>query len=235
MVGWWPMIHVRFLKNGPFFRISIPSSFAGMDQSDAWTKPRSSQLGLLASYGMPGEPLGPKRHALVSSGNPRKIYPQICIKCWIPPQKNGNLMTPDIWQPWISDKKKSGWHETLRKEMSCLVDFCKFPRQMWGRISKSIRITQKKTKNKTTWHPHLFKSLSCYQKWTPKRNDTFLLLPLPWCANALGEGSKGCRKAATLLCLNSSGFSKKSIPLKPHRIDSWFCWGKCTKINIIFF
>ena len=42
-------------------------------------------------------------------------------------------------------------------------------------------------------------------KWPKKVVERFLFLflevPLPWCTNALGEGSKVCRNVATLLCL----------------------------------
>lgn len=215
------------MKNGPF------SGYPFLHLSRGWTnpmqtKPRSSQLGLLASYGMPGEPLGPKRHALLSSGNPRKIYP-----CIFPTKKNDNLMTPECMATLNFWRKKLRltWNFGLKCPVALGLIVDDLP-PLWSIISKSIRITQTKAKNKTKKKLDILIS----SKMDPKKKWYFsAVCRLPWCANALGEGSKGCRKAATLLCLNSSGFSKKSIPLKPHRIDSWFCWGKCTKINIFFF
>ena len=169
------------------------------------TKPRSSQLGLLASYGMPGEPLGPKRHALLSSGNPRKIYP-----CIFPTKKNDNLMTPECMATLNFWRKKLRltWNFGLKCPVALGLIVDDLP-PLWSIISRSIRITQTKAKNKTLdilISSNLFLAI---KNGPQKRNDTFLLLPLPWCANALGEGSKGCRKAATLLCLKKAALQKK--------------------------
>lgn len=99
-------------------------------------------------------------------------------KLGFPPQKNGNLMTPDIWQPWISDKKKSGWHETLRKEMSCLVDFCKFPPKCGVESQNQSESHKKKNKKQNDLTSSSLQISFLLSKMDPKKKWYFSAVAL---------------------------------------------------------